>query len=60
MVAGWGVQQDRKYFEREINKEPHTLKESDVPLKKAKATGPLSDHQKVWVTGFMQTKGLFQ
>lgn len=37
-----------KYFDREINMEPHTSNKPDTCLKKAKATGPFSDQQKVW------------
>lgn len=53
-------EEEGKYFDREINTEPHAPKESDASLQEVKATGPFSDPQKVWVTGCTQTKGLFQ
>lgn len=39
---------DGKYFDREINTEPHTSSKPDACLKEAEATGPFSDQQKVW------------
>lgn len=56
----WGRKKEGKDFDREVNKEVHTPKRSDVSLKEAKVTGPFSDCQNVRVSGLRQTKGLLR